>query len=152
MSTRNTNPRRGVQHFKIFEYWKDKVICSNGEVMLGKNRPAKDYEWVVSDDAEPSCWGCGLPAESEFDREKRSIDTNDLPLIWNDRNVKHELERCHIVPRALGGVDEPNFNWESFKEYINENVGQHGFEVNRVSLINGYVDWLMHNFVEISLR
>lgn len=220
----NKRVRKQVSHFAIFDYWKDKVILSNGEVVMGKNRPEKDYEWVVSDNIEPSCWGCGLPAISELERTKQRVGTEDLPRIWNDKNVRHELERCHIVPHALGGADTPDnhfllcgkchcespdttnprtffrwvynrrksytmgclslkgiydllndtlherglnasptevmgiilekapdFDWESFKQYIHENVGQHGFEVNRVSLVNGCVDWLLHSLLEVSL-
>lgn len=221
----NKRARKQVSHYAIFDYWKDKVITSDGEVVLGKNRPHSDYEWIVSDNIEPSCWGCGLPAISSLEEDGRHVGENELPSIWNDKNVKHELERCHIVPHALGGADapdnmfllcgrchhespdttnprnffrwvynrrksytlgylslrgvyemldkeikdrglnvspvdvlkmifekDPQFNGKSFEEYINKNVGQHGFDINRNSLVCGYVDWLLHSFVEVSLK
>ena len=223
--TEEKRTRKNVPHFLIFDYWKDKVILSDGEIVEGRNKPEKDYDWVVGDDYEPCCWGCGLPVISELEENKRPVDENDLPLIWNDRKVKHKLHRCHIKPRSLGGEDAPNnlflmcdrchaespdttnsrtfFRWvynqrkshvmgylslkvahellqeeiknrglnvspeeifaaicekdpkfdcASLKEYINKNVGQHGFEVTRLSIVAGTVDWIIHSYVETLLK
>ena len=106
--TREKITRKNVPHFLIFDYWKDKVILSNGEIVEGRNKPDKDYDWVVGDNYEPCCWGCGLPAISELEKNHQPISDDDLPLIWNDREVKHKLNRCHIKPRSLGGEDAPD--------------------------------------------
>lgn len=217
--------RKNVPHFLIFDYWKDKVILSDGEIVEGKNKPDKDYEWVVHSNYEPCCWGCGLPAISKLEENNDSINENDLPLIWNDRNVTHKLQRCHIKPRSLGGEDtpdnlfllcakcheespdttnsrtffrwvykqrkshqmgylslkaayellqeeikdrglnvspaeilaticekDPKFDGTSIKEYMNKNVGQHGFQVTRLSIVAGAVDWMLHSYVETLLK
>ena len=47
---------------------------------------------------------------------------------------------------------DPNFEWETFRKYIEENVGLHEFKINRNSFICGYVDWLLHSLVEVSLQ
>lgn len=223
--TQEKRARKNIQHFLIFDYWKDKVILSNGEIVEGRNKPEEDYAWVVGDNYEPCCWGCGLPAISELEKDKRPLDENDLPLIWNDKNVKHKLHRCHIKPHSLGGEDCPNnlflmcdrchaespdttnprtffrwvynqrkshvlgylslrsarellqeeiknrgwdispeeifaticekdreFNCKGLQEYIDKNVGQHGFEVTRLSVVAGVVDWIMQSYVDTLLK
>ena len=223
--TQEKRTRKNVPHFLIFDYWKDKVILSDGEIVEGRNKPEKDYDWVVGDDYEPCCWGCGLPAISALEENKQPINENDLPLIWNDRNVKHKLHRCHIKPHSLGGEDTPDnlflmcdrchaespdttnsrtfFRWvynqrkshvlgylslraahellqeeiknrglnvsleeifaticekdpkfdsTSLQEYMDKNVGQHGFEVTRLSIVAGAVDWMLHSYLETLLK
>lgn len=106
--TKDKTRRKNVSHFSIFDYWKDKKILDNGEIVGKDTTPNQDYEWVVWSDAEPSCWGCGLPVITKIEEESRPINECDIPLIWNDRNVKSALNRCHIVPHALGGSDTPD--------------------------------------------
>lgn len=50
------------------------------------------------DIGEPTCWACGDTFEGQFDcTERRSARWADSPL-----------QRCHIVPRSLGGSVEPS--------------------------------------------
>ena len=50
---------------------------------------------------EPCCWACG---EFWWGRYDRSVELeSDLDKVWENA----PLERCHIVPRALGGTDDP---------------------------------------------
>lgn len=223
--TQEKRTRKNVPHFLIFDYWKDKVILSDGEIVEGRNKPERDYDWVVGDNYEPCCWGCGLPAISELEKNKQPVSENDLPLIWNDKNVKHKLNRCHIKPRSLGGEDtpdnlflmcdrcheespdttnsrtffrwvynqrkshvlgylslraahdllreeiknrglncspeeifatickkDPSFDCNSLKEYMDKNVGQHGFTITRLSVVAGAVDWMLHSYIETLLK
>lgn len=48
------------------------------------------------DCGEPSCFACGWMA----------ADPDDDPVLW-DVWDRASLERCHLVPHALGGTDEP---------------------------------------------
>ena len=100
-----------TQHYKIFDYWKDKCITSSGEVVAGGSRG----ESVIIDLAEPNCWACGRRAirkasvegalQKKCERENGEFDFRQL---WDDSSVKSALNRCHIVPAALGGKDEPS--------------------------------------------
>ena len=90
-------------HFQIFDYWKDKHIYADGTVRATYN--GKSLQ-VVTDWGEPMCWGCGKPIVGNY--EKENHEEVDYKLLWNDKIVKSELNRCHIVPRSLGGGVEPS--------------------------------------------
>lgn len=100
------NPRKGVSHFSIFDYWKDKVILENGEIVEIKDRPTEKYERVVYDWGEPCCWACDKPIITTYERDK--VREADFQKIWNDTKVKKHLNRCHVVPRTKGGEDSPS--------------------------------------------
>jgi len=84
----STGRKTMPSHYQIFDYWKDRQIGN---------------EWVLMDYGEPSCWGCGKPIHVET--KKDLIDCN-YKAIWN-RTHKY-LNRCHIIPKALGGSNEPD--------------------------------------------
>jgi hypothetical protein len=67
---------------QIAEYWR--TIQPYSELDL-------NFNW---DDNEFVCWNCG-------DDKSRKRDANKP-------NPKARLERCHIIPHALGGKDEPS--------------------------------------------
>ena len=69
-------------HYQIFQYWKDKMI--HGQT-------------VVYDKSAPECWACGLIVN---DIE----DFSDLKSLWN--SIGSSLQKCHIIPKALGGTYE----------------------------------------------
>lgn len=99
-----------TQHYKIFDYWKDRSITSSGEVVKG----GLQGECVIIDWAEPNCWACGRrairDAKGEGALQEKCESENgefDFQQMWNDSRVKSALNRCHIVPAALGGKDEP---------------------------------------------
>ena len=53
-----------TQHFKIYEYWKDKAITKDGrEVSIDSKE--NDTIDVVKDWGEPMCWGCSKPIITE---------------------------------------------------------------------------------------
>ena len=104
-----------TSHYKIYEYWRDKVITSDGQVVT----LADDYSFadkvVVDDDYSPRCWGCGSPVvrDSKIDKwidDQCSEDDEEsnLKRIWNSRETRSKLNRCHILPGALGGEDAPH--------------------------------------------
>ena len=90
-----------TSHGNIFDFWKDRPLpFGTGE------------EPVVGDWGEPCCWGCGKPVNRPNDEHmllKRCYRDGTVNFIhvWNDPSVKSKLERCHIVPAALGGPDTP---------------------------------------------
>lgn len=68
---------------RVFEHWK---------AWLDYNM----FDW-----GEPSCWACGKWCGEKYDVKSRN-ETN-FSALWN----KVPLQRCHIIPKALGGRDEP---------------------------------------------
>jgi len=89
-----------TSHYKIFDYWKTKFIKEDGTVSDDGNC----LEMVVGDWGEPSCWACGKPIVSK--KEQSLQENSDYEQLWNDTHGK--LEKCHIVPAAMGGKDEPS--------------------------------------------
>ena len=102
-------------HYKIYKYWSDKIITSDGKVIDIGDEAHGSYNVVVSDDYCPRCWGCGSPVvkDSKIDDwiSKHCVSDDEeanLARIWNSKETRHELNRCHIIPGALGGEDAPH--------------------------------------------
>lgn len=70
---------------QVFWYWKDKLS------ELG----------FLIDWGEPSCWACGFHYKAKYDIRRSDADWETLLKGWE----KIPLQRCHIVPRSLGGSD-----------------------------------------------
>jgi len=70
---------------QIFEYWKER---------LGKLGFFVDW-------GEPGCWACGFHYGDKYDIRKSNESWTKTLARWN----KIPLQRCHIIPRSLGGVD-----------------------------------------------
>lgn len=103
-----------TSHYRIFDYWKDKVILSSGEVKITNEcKPSSDLELVVYDWGEPCCWACGKPAINDkelhrfFEAHPDTVSTDFFKSLYALKTVKHHLNRCHILPNALGGSDSP---------------------------------------------
>lgn len=70
---------------EILEYWHKRIF----------------EKGLFVDCGEPSCWVCGFYYEIKYDIS--SVDTSRERILrcWE----KIPLQRCHIVPRSLGGKD-----------------------------------------------
>ena len=104
-----------TSHYNIFEYWTDKAITQKGEVINARDYKFLEDSLVVDDPYVPRCWGCGKPAvrDSHLDEwiTKTCGDGDEetqLKNLWNSKETRHRLNRCHIVPGALGGEDKPS--------------------------------------------
>lgn len=97
-----------TSHYKIFDYWKDKCIDEQGNVYIEREEVFRFTQTVVYDWGEPNCWACGriIPVENE-PKYQEWIEAEDLKSIWNCRTLRRCTERAHIIPRSLGGKDEP---------------------------------------------
>lgn len=84
--------------YEIFEYWKDKYITPNFEIVEEKYQP-DGIPVTRFDEAEPSCWVCGIFRPTPIE------GTEDLKKIWNYKN--QGLDKCHIVSKQFEGKDEP---------------------------------------------
>ena len=98
-------------HFKIYEYWANKVITPDGDIKENSEDIRTDDRWVVEDDYYPRCWACGRPvvSDNKFDRWIKGLEdaNGDVALnkLWNHKDVRSALQRCHIKPGSLGGED-----------------------------------------------
>jgi len=70
---------------EIFEYWKERIF----------------EKGLFIDWGEPSCWVCGLHYDSKYDISSPDTNWERILRCWE----KIPLQRCHIVPRSLGGKD-----------------------------------------------
>ena len=103
-----------TSHYRIFDYWKDKAILSSGDVILSRDgKSSVDLEWVIDDWGEPCCWACGDRAigDEDLSRFFNAHQDTDFPdfykKLYGLKTVRHHLNRCHIIPNALGGPDSP---------------------------------------------
>jgi len=106
MGTVNTN------HYVIMDYWRDKAICKNGDIITEDEAGRRRYIDtipVIKDWGEPMCWGCSKPIIGDYEKkcESESYDEDDIKKLWLDKKVKSKLNRCHIVPASLDGEDRP---------------------------------------------
>lgn len=73
---------------QIFEHWKDRF---------------RDMGIFV-DWGEPSCWACRFHYGIKYDIKSSDASWGEILGGWE----RIPLQRCHIVPRSLGGTDEPS--------------------------------------------
>lgn len=71
---------------EIFSYWSEKFGTAG--------------IWI--DWGEPSCWACGFHYGSKYDIKSSDATWQQILDGWE----RMPLQRCHIVPRSLGGSDE----------------------------------------------
>lgn len=81
---------------KITEYWKDKAIDKQTfKVVEYKGQP--NVIPVVKSTMYSCCWACNIHSYDEYENYFTFKQTWD----WASY-----LERCHILPKMLGGGDE----------------------------------------------
>ena len=72
---------------EIFDYWKDRFRD------LG----------IFVDWGEPGCWACGFHYGTKYDIKRSNASWNEILRCWEGI----PLQRCHIIPRSLGGTTDP---------------------------------------------
>lgn len=103
-----------TSHHAIFKYWVDKVITKEGEVLRWDDKGDRtDCRIVMSDPGEPCCWACGRYAVTDdelalFNNDPSVTRDNYFKKLYSLPKLKSRLNRCHIVPNALGGTDSPD--------------------------------------------
>jgi 5-methylcytosine-specific restriction endonuclease McrA len=73
---------------EVFDYWKN-VFPSKG---------------VFIDWGEPSCWACGHFWNGKYDVTNSKASMQQIYKAWE----RAPLQRCHIIPRSLGGSSDPS--------------------------------------------
>jgi HNH endonuclease len=73
---------------EIFDHWKDRFS------EIG----------IFVDWGEPSCWACRFHYGMKYDVKSSDASWSKILHGWE----RIPLQRCHIVPRSLGGKDDPS--------------------------------------------
>jgi hypothetical protein len=73
---------------EIFDYWKSRL---SGHGIL--------IDW-----GEPGCWACGFHYGDKYDIRSSNAAWDVIFRCWD----RMPLQRCHIIPRSLGGSDTPD--------------------------------------------
>lgn len=101
-------------HYKIFNYWRHKAILRSGRVVsVYGDEMQLNATPVVEDWGFPCCWACGRDAINDekvdyfYEANKDLLEADYYKKLYELKPVKSSLNRCHIQPKALGGVDEP---------------------------------------------
>lgn len=71
---------------QVFDYWKHRL---------------SDLGFFI-DWGEPGCWACGFHYGIKYDIRRPNESWDKILDCWN----KVPLQRCHIVPRSLGGTND----------------------------------------------
>lgn len=84
--------------YEIFEHWKDLKLNSQS---------------VVKVHHSPACWACGVKVGVKLSSAPGNKDSHhqhqadfNYQKLWN--SASNLLERCHIVPKSLGGNNAPD--------------------------------------------
>lgn len=83
-----------TKHSQIVDYWRYHALPKNPHIC------------VVEDIGEPRCFACGKLAIRKGEKEDRLREELGIQM-WDDAEVKRNLNRCHIIPKSLGGEDKP---------------------------------------------
>ena len=108
------NVRKGTQHYKIFNYWKDKAITCDGNIVDVNDEKYFDTSIeVVRDWGEPECFACRkfvkqITEDPKYEDWLQDESDEGLKAIWGHKDTKHVLERAHIIPFSLGGSENPD--------------------------------------------
>lgn len=98
-------------HYSVFDYWKDKRITRYGTVVpfTTQSRMVDDSVDVVGDWGEPECWCCGEWVDlCKIPEYNTMLSNGNTKKIWQSKEVTSKLQRCHIVPKSLGGTYSPS--------------------------------------------
>lgn len=68
---------------RVFDHWKG-----------GLGRLGFSIDW-----GEPGCWACGFHYDAKYDIKRHNVSLRKILDRWD----RIPLQRCHIIPRALGG-------------------------------------------------
>jgi hypothetical protein len=103
--------RKNISHYRIFDYWKDKAITEDGDIV-----DANDEKYfstsieVIRDYGEPECFACKKLVDAVLESpkyEKMLVEDDGLKKIWEHKEVSKKLQKCHIIPHSLGGDENP---------------------------------------------
>lgn len=83
----------------------NRVRVLRSEVVKYWYQHVPEYGKYFIDIGEPNCWACGVPVSTRFDNKNSDATAEECFKIWDKIRG---LQVCHIVPKALGGSDDPS--------------------------------------------
>ncbi len=84
---------------KILDYW----FFKNGKINKINSITKKYITKSSIDYGEPTCWACGEHWNGKYDISGE-YNKKDIYKAWQSS----PLERCHIIPDSLGGLNVPS--------------------------------------------
>ena len=96
-----SDSRKNIQHYKIFDYWKDKAITNNGDIVdVNDEKYFSSSVEVVYDWGEPECFACRKLVAPV-------LDDKDYEQWLEDEEVRNVLiENGYTpMPRKNGNID-----------------------------------------------
>lgn len=101
-----TNKKSRPSHSQIAEYWKDKYISRDFDII---DHYEDGADPVIEDRSIPSCMACGFHNERIYSNpkyEKYMNQDKETFSVWNLTEAKCILQRCHVIPRMVGGENQ----------------------------------------------
>lgn len=154
------------KHSLIFDYWKTKHILKDGKVVDCCNSSCKSCTYkncipVVNDWGEPCCWACDKPVligdkyNEYYEKFKLGTDEENIHSMWDTKEVKSRIQRCHIIAESLNGTEDVSnlflmcknchaespdtTNYDAFIRWVYNRRERYSFGVDMKSLISGVV-------------
>lgn len=107
-------------NYEIVNYWRRRNITDDYTI-----EDCPDFcSNIICDPDIPKCFACGqliLPNDyldsleesvwtAARHKNKTEVEKQEFYIkrIWEDKHVKHRLQKCHIYPSALGGSNNPD--------------------------------------------
>lgn len=85
----------------IARYWINKAIDEKTFKVIEYTGKLNQMEIMV-DEYEPCCWACKCYDWEPEDKYKT------FEQLWDWEPTSYYLEKCHILPKMLGGTDDPS--------------------------------------------
>lgn len=95
-----------TKHLDIALYWDDKVLYPDGHVETWNGDSSG--EMMITDIGEPACWACGYPVTLSATKLAEIEALPNIESVYKHKLVTSRLQRCHLIPRAKGGSDDPS--------------------------------------------
>lgn len=99
---------QNITRSDIFNFWKDKKITQEGELVHIREEVKGPCSIPVIDWGEPSCFNCGKPILVEHEAEyDKWLENGDFEAIWNSHTMQKET-------KILGLLDKKSLTLENF--------------------------------------
>ena len=92
-----------ISHYEIAKFWFGKRFSDVTDI------DPKYDDYIVEWEYDPHCWGCGRDIyKTEPVPQDGETDEMFGRRVWNSKLVAQHLNKCHIVPKMLGGEATPD--------------------------------------------
>lgn len=89
---------QNITRSNIFNFWKDKKITVDGELVHIRDKENGPYSIPVIDCGKPSCFHCGKPILVENEEEyDKWLENGDFESIWNCSIMQKETKILDLL-------------------------------------------------------